>query len=92
MKDPDITTKVVHSTTKPAWNVVGTRLGGKYKIARLPYLVGNGEEIDEMNRLEAFEHAEFVAYCFNNSGNILQKKNEEIPPLPEVNQPHTTHR
>ena len=29
--------KVKHSATKSAFNVVGTVLGGRYKIARVPY-------------------------------------------------------
>jgi hypothetical protein len=29
--------QVRHSDSKQAFNVVGTRLGGKYKIARCPY-------------------------------------------------------
>ena len=30
-------TKVVHSQSKNAWNVVSEEWGGKYKIARIPY-------------------------------------------------------
>ena len=37
MTNPKIKTKVVHSQTKSAYNVVGTSLGNKYKIARIPY-------------------------------------------------------
>ena len=29
--------EVKHSQSKDAWNIIGTRLGGLYKIARLPY-------------------------------------------------------
>ncbi len=31
MINPKIKTKVVHSQTKSAWNIVGENLGGKYK-------------------------------------------------------------
>lgn len=31
-------TKVVHSQSKTAWNIVGEELGKKYKIARVPYI------------------------------------------------------
>ncbi len=58
-------TKVMHSLTKSAWNVVGTTLGEKYKIARFPYQTGVTEKLDEINRKEAFEHAEFTSKCFN---------------------------
>ncbi len=73
MKDPNIKTKVVHSLTKSAWNVVGTSLGGKYRVARVPYSVESSEEISSINRLEAYEHAEFISYCFNHSTEILSK-------------------
>lgn len=29
---------VKHSESKTAWNVIGTVLGGKYKVARCPYV------------------------------------------------------
>ena len=38
-----VKTKVVHSQTKSAWNVIGTDLGGKYKIARVPYVTIDDE-------------------------------------------------
>lgn len=83
MENPKIKTKVVHSKTKPAFNVVGTSLGNKYKIARIPYLVGenlsdewNNKEIDE-----AKNHAEFISFCFNNSNFLFENmqliKNKE---------------
>jgi hypothetical protein len=70
MKISKIKTKVVHSQTKSAWNIVGENLGGKYKIARVPYLVLNDQELSDRNRIEAFEHATFISYCFNNSEQI----------------------
>ena len=75
MKNPKIQTKVVHSQTKSAWNVVGVSLGAKYKIARIPYMTDANEVLDARNRTEAFEHAEFISFCFNNSNSIM--KNEE---------------
>jgi hypothetical protein len=73
MKNPKIKTKVVHSQTKSAYNIIGTSLGNKYKIARIPYLV-NGDLSEEWNNKEMDEaknHAEFISYCFNNSDSIL---------------------
>lgn len=29
---------LIHSKSKTGWNVIGTKLGGRYKIAQLPYL------------------------------------------------------
>lgn len=74
IKDPKMQTKVVHSQSNPAWNVVGERLGGKYKIARCPYVIVDGsEELTNRERQEAFEHATFISYCFNNSEDILKR-------------------
>ena len=67
MKDPNIKTKVVHSQTKSAWNIIRSEMSGKYKIARIPYLVLDNQELSDRNRIEAFEHAEFISYCFNHS-------------------------
>lgn len=73
MKDPKIETKVVHSRTKSAWNVVGCSLGGKYKIARVPYVVLDHEDLTSKNRVEAYEHAEYISYCFNISSLICKQ-------------------
>lgn len=75
MKNPNIETQVVHSQSKSAWNVIGTRLGGKYKIARVPYGCCDHEGITDRNRAEAFEHANFISYCFNHSAVICRNDN-----------------
>lgn len=72
MKDPKIKTRVVHSQTKSAWNIIGEKLGGKYKIARVPYVCINDQYVTDKNRVEAFEHAEFISYCFNHSDAICK--------------------
>lgn len=72
MDNPKIKTKVVHSNTKDAFNVVGTTLGAKYKIARIPYLVTDNKEITERKKAEAKSHADFISYCFNNSDSICK--------------------
>jgi hypothetical protein len=70
MQNPNITTKVVHSQTKTAWNVIG-ELGCKHKVARVPYLVfDDDDELTKTERAEAKMHAEFISYCFNNSDKI----------------------
>jgi len=70
MKNPNIKTKIIHSQTKAAWNIVCKKLGGKYKIARIPYLILDDEELTKKYRNEAYEHAAFISYCFNNSNAI----------------------
>jgi len=72
MKNPNIKTKVVHSQTKSAWNIVSTQLGTKYKIARIPYHTMTHIGIDERERVEAYNHAKFINWCFNNSTEIIK--------------------
>lgn len=87
MELPEIKTKVVHSESKPAWNVVATSHGDKYKIARIPYsenVVVNGQQIINQSKQQAYEHAKFISDCFNGvykgGKNSLKKLN---PPLIE---------
>ena len=70
MNNPLIKTKVVHSQTKSAWKIVGVTPGGKYKIARVPYIVNDNQKLSDKNRIEAFNHAEFISFCFNHSNMI----------------------
>lgn len=78
MKNPNIKTRVVHSQSKPAWNIVGETLGGKYKIARVPYLVLECDTLTQRNRQEAFEHANFISHCFNNADAFYKITLEDI--------------
>lgn len=72
MNIPKIKTKVAHSQSKDAWNVIGTSLGKKYKIARVPYAVEERfPEASEKAKQEAFEHATFISYCFNHAEQIM---------------------
>lgn len=65
-----IKTKVVHSLTKPAWNIVGDKLGGRYKIARVPYIAVEDPSVNAFNKQEALEHANFISQCFNNADKL----------------------
>lgn len=59
-------TTVKHSESKPAWNIIGTTIGEKYKIARVPYLVIEDNEITTTrNKYEALQDALFISRCFN---------------------------
>jgi len=65
--------KVVHSESKSAWNVINSNLGGKYKIARVPYITSDDDNITTNNRLEALIHAKFICDRFNDyNKDILQ--------------------
>lgn len=72
MKNPKLGTKVVHSRSKTAWNVIGLTLGKKHKVAIVPYISGL-----EIMKVEALEHAEFISYCFNNSETICKFLNQD---------------
>lgn len=74
MKDPKTKVAIVHSITKCAWNIIGVNPGGKYKIARVPYLSFDEDELTSARtRKEAHEHALFICFCFNNSDKILNE-------------------
>lgn len=73
MKNPNIKTEVVHSLSKSAWNVISTKVGQTYKIARIPYLLYDDKILSTRNKAEALERANFISYCFNNSNEILRK-------------------
>jgi hypothetical protein len=76
MENPNIKTEVKHSESKDAWNVIGISLGGKYKIARIPYVVTKDSiMLTTIERYEALKHAKFISHCFNNSDKILLKNN-----------------
>jgi len=72
MKDPNIKTKVVHSKSNLAWNVVGENLANKFKIARIPYILSGNKEYDLKAIDEAHTHAIFISTCFNNSFTICR--------------------
>ena len=54
-------TKVVHSQSKNAWNVVGEELGGKYKIARIPYEQSDNDILNTRWKHEALEIAMHIS-------------------------------
>lgn len=72
MENPNIKTKVVHSESKDAWNVLGVKIPGKYKIARIPYVVTGNDIIDTKEKAEALHHAEFISSCFNKSDSLME--------------------
>ena len=57
--------QVVHSESKNAWNVIGTMLGGKFKLAKVPYiLMERKDDNDSFNRAmrrEAEADAKLIA-------------------------------
>jgi hypothetical protein len=64
-------TKVKHSESKSAWNVIDTEAGNTYKIARIPYnFVGDNEILTTQNKFWALERARFIDWCFRNSDKL----------------------
>ena len=54
-------TKAVHSQSKLAWNVIGTELGLKYKIARVPYEQCDNDILNTRWKHEALEIAMHIS-------------------------------
>jgi len=53
---------VKHSESKDAFNIIDTKIGGKYKIARVPYLVTETmENVNKREKTEAEQHAKLIA-------------------------------
>lgn len=59
-------TEVIHSKSKSSWNVINKKIGEKYKIASVYYIVTGNNYIDLIEKNTALEHAEFISNCFNN--------------------------
>ena len=61
--------EIKHSESKDAWNVIGTNVGSRYKIARIPYLVLKDVDYKDMTntreKAEALKIAEFIVQSFN---------------------------
>jgi hypothetical protein len=53
--------QIKHSESKSAFNVIGTNLGEKYKIARCPYVVSELTELTDRERKEAEANAKLIA-------------------------------
>lgn len=54
--------EIVPSLSKPAYNVIGTQLGGKFKIARCPYFVNPySEEVTFKDEQEAKYNALLIS-------------------------------
>jgi hypothetical protein len=71
MVNPKIKTRVVHSESKDAWNIIGENIGNKHKIARVPYLIIKNEVHDTLAKNEALNHALFISRCFNKSDDLM---------------------
>ena len=66
MKNPRIHTEVKHSSSTTAWNVNNTELGGKRRIAVVPYeQIKDNEILNTKWKSEALEIALFISHSFN---------------------------
>jgi hypothetical protein len=57
----EMKTKIVHSQSKNAWNVVCMELGSKYKIARIPYSQTDDDVLNTICKHEALEIAMHIS-------------------------------
>ena len=57
----EMKTKIVHSQSKNAWNVVCMELGSKYKIARIPYSQTDDDVLNTIWKHEALEIAMHIS-------------------------------
>lgn len=73
MPNENIITKVEHSTSRHEWKVVNTKLGAHYKLAKVPYVFTLDKELNEYNKEEARQRAEFISLCFNNRASIMNE-------------------
>jgi hypothetical protein len=66
MKNPRIDTEIKHSVRKTAWNVNNTVLGGKRRIAVVPYIqLPDDDVFNTKMKSEALEIALFISHSFN---------------------------
>lgn len=66
--------KVKHSDSKTAFNVIGTRFGRKYKIARCPYL--QQDDLHEILNKREKEEAEADARLIASAPSLLEALKE----------------
>jgi hypothetical protein len=72
MKDPNTKTYVAHSKSKSAWNIKRIILRwDEPEICSVHYPWLDSEEATTKGRIKAFEHAEFISWCLNNSTSIM---------------------
>lgn len=67
---------VKHSVKNPSWNVIGTILGGRYKIARCPYIV-DVRLGDYLNNRESDEQ-KYNALLISKAPELLEMLNESM--------------
>ena len=81
--------KVQKSESKPAWNVVSTAPGSRYKVARCPYMqLDKSPEFNKLESEEAEANARLIA-CAPDLLDLLNKiviarRNGQEIPLPEI--------
>lgn len=85
-------TKVVHSQTKAAWNIVDTIPGDTYKLARIPYYViahlKNDDPLNQDERKRAYDLAErtsrFLNYSTASPLNEPSDESERVVPADDL--------
>ena len=79
--------EVIHSASNDAWNVVGTQLGGKHKIARCHYIyspVSNKEKSEAKANAVLISKAPEMLEMLQTISGQLSLKRKEISSRPDT--------
>jgi len=75
--------KLKHSENNSQWNIIGSMVGGRYKIARCPYLVSDFDWINEREKTEQLANAKLIVdagttanLCGKLPSELLEMNNE----------------
>jgi len=87
MKNPNVKTRVVHSRTESAWNIVGQTLGGKHKAGNLqftPQWIKVTDRLPEIGLIICYQNNEIYIAFYDGISGIPFTHWMPLPEPPEV--------
>ena len=87
MKNPNVKTRVVHSRTESAWNIVGQTLGGKHKAGNLqftPQWIKVTDRLPEIGLIICYQNNEIYIAFYDGISGIPFTHWMPLPEKPEV--------
>lgn len=66
----NIPNEIVHSNNSSAWNINGTTLGKKFRLAIVPYVAAHDPAVTAKLRAEAHELALLISYALDSAEGI----------------------